>query len=50
MRDEKWSEGCHMDDESLDGNIIFEWVLKERGGKVWTGCIRLRIGTSGRLL
>jgi hypothetical protein len=29
----------------VDGNIILEWIL----GKVWTGCIWLRIGTSGGL-
>jgi hypothetical protein len=38
--------------EDLDvyGRIILEWILGKEGGKVWTGCIRLRTGTSGGLL
>jgi hypothetical protein len=27
----------------------FKWILGKQGGKVWTGCIRRRIGTSGGL-
>jgi len=27
-----------------------EWILGKQGGKVWTGCIWLRIGTGGRIL
>jgi len=27
--------------------MMTEW---EHGGKVWTGCIRLRVGTSGGVL
>jgi len=34
----------------IDGRIILEWFLGKYGGKVWTGCIWLRIGTSDRLL
>jgi len=30
--------------------IIFEWILGKFCGNVWTGCIRLRIETSGGLL
>jgi hypothetical protein len=30
--------------------IIFIWVFEKQGGKVWTGFIWLRIGTSGGLL
>jgi hypothetical protein len=26
------------------------WLLKKQGGKVWIGCIWLRIGTSGGLV
>jgi hypothetical protein len=26
-----------------------EWILEEEGGKLWSGFICLRIGTSGRL-
>jgi hypothetical protein len=32
------------------GRIILEWILVKFGRKVWTGCIWLRIGTSGGLL
>jgi hypothetical protein len=31
----------------IDGKIILEWILGKLGGKVWTGFIWLRIGTSG---
>jgi len=30
--------------------IILEWILGKYGGKMWTGCIWLRIETRGRLL
>jgi hypothetical protein len=30
--------------------IILEWMLRKQGGKVWTGCIWLRTGTSEGLL
>jgi hypothetical protein len=30
-----------------DGRIILEWNLGKQGGKVWTGCIWLKIGTNG---
>jgi hypothetical protein len=33
-----------------DGKTILEWILQKQGGKAWTGCIWLRIGTSGELL
>jgi hypothetical protein len=29
--------------------IISEWILGKEGGWVWTGCIWLRIGTTGGL-
>jgi hypothetical protein len=34
----------------IDGRITLEWIFWKQGGKVWTGCIRLRTGTIGRLL
>jgi hypothetical protein len=34
----------------LRWEIILEWILRKEGGEVWTGCIWLRIRTSGRLL
>jgi hypothetical protein len=40
----------HLQDIGLDGGIILEWLLEKQSGKLGTGCIWLRIGTSGRLL
>jgi hypothetical protein len=39
----------HLEDLSIDGKIL-ELVLWKKGGKMWTGFIWLRIGTSGGLL
>jgi hypothetical protein len=33
-----------------EGKIILDWVLGKLGGRVWTGFIWLRVGTSGGLL
>jgi hypothetical protein len=30
----------------LYGKVILEWILGKLCGRVWTGCIWLRIGTS----
>jgi hypothetical protein len=38
----------HSEDPSVDK--ILEWTLGKLVGKVWTGCIWLRIRISGRLL
>jgi hypothetical protein len=40
----------YAEDLGADGKIISELILEKCGGKVWTECIWLRIGTSGRLL
>jgi hypothetical protein len=40
----------HSEELGVHGRIILEWILGKYGGKVWTGCIWLRIGTNGRLL
>jgi hypothetical protein len=40
----------HLEDLGLNGRIILEWILRMQGGKKWTGCMWLRIGTSGRPL
>jgi hypothetical protein len=29
----------HSEDLGIDGKIIFEWILRKFGGKLWTGCI-----------
>jgi hypothetical protein len=49
-----WSENLkgrgHSEDVSANGRMILKWILEEQGGKLWTECIWLRIGTSGRHL
>jgi hypothetical protein len=49
-----WSENLKGEDTSeepgVEGRIILEWILGKEGGKLWTGCIWLRIGTSDGLL
>jgi len=40
----------HSDDLGVDGTIVLEWFLGKWGGKLWTGCIWLRMGNSDRLL
>jgi hypothetical protein len=40
----------HSGDLDVDQSIISEWILGKWGGKVWSRCIWLRIGTSGGLL
>jgi len=37
----------HLKDLAVDNGIILEWILGKVGGRVWTGCILLRTGTSG---
>jgi hypothetical protein len=29
----------HLEDLSMDGKIILEWILGKWAGRVWTGCI-----------
>jgi hypothetical protein len=40
----------HLKDLGAYEKIMLEWILGKYGGKVWTECIWLRIGTSGGLL
>jgi hypothetical protein len=39
----------HLEDLGVDGKVIVEWILGKQRGRMWTGCIWLRIGTSGGL-
>jgi hypothetical protein len=43
-------ERDHSEDLGIDAKIILEWILGEEGGRVWTGCIWIRTGTSGEFL
>jgi hypothetical protein len=51
MRTNIWSESLkgkdYSEDLGVDGKVISEWILEKCGGKVWTRCVWLRIGTSG---
>jgi len=50
MHTKFWPENLkgrdHAEDLDVNGKIILKWILGKQGGKVWTGCIWLRIGTS----
>jgi hypothetical protein len=52
MHTKFWSEILKSRDNSedlgIDGRIILECILEKQGGKLGTGFIWLRIGTSGR--
>jgi hypothetical protein len=50
LRLEDLKERDHLEDVGVDRRIILEWILGKQGGKVWTGFIWIRIGTSGGLL
>jgi hypothetical protein len=54
MRAKFWSGRLkgrdRLKDVGVDGKIILEWILRKYCGKIWTGCMRLRTGTSGGLL
>jgi len=39
-----------LEDLTVYGKITLEWILREKGGKVWSGFVWLRVGTSGGLL
>jgi hypothetical protein len=40
----------HLKYLGVDRTVTSEWISGKEGGKVWAGCIWLRIGTTGRLL
>jgi len=36
----------YSEDLGVDGKLMLKWILLEKqSGKVWTGCMWLRIGT-----
>jgi hypothetical protein len=37
------------EDLGIEGKVTLQLILGKQGGKMWTGIIWLRIGTSGRL-
>jgi len=39
----------HLDDQSIDGRITLQCLLKKQDGKVWVGFICLSIETSDEL-
>jgi hypothetical protein len=43
-------EGDRLEDPSLDGRIILNWIYKKWNKVSWTGLIWLRIETGGGLL
>jgi hypothetical protein len=40
----------HLQKLGVYGRIILKCILKNHGGRVWTGFILLKIGTSGGFL
>jgi hypothetical protein len=40
-------ESDHLEDLSIDGEIVLKWILKKWNGEVWTGQIWFRIQTGG---
>jgi hypothetical protein len=40
----------HSEGVGIDGRIILKWILRKMCGKLWTGFIWLRIGTSDGFL
>jgi len=56
-RDEKCTQNFgqkiwrdHSEDLGVDGEVILEWILGEKGRKLLTGCVWLRLEFSGRHL
>jgi hypothetical protein len=39
-----------LGDVSVNGKIVFKWMLKKQGVRVWITFARVRIGYSGGLL
>jgi hypothetical protein len=32
-----------LENQVIDERVILEWILEKQGGKVWTGCVCLRV-------
>jgi len=47
---EDMNGGNHLKNLGVDGKLILERILEKQDGRMWTGCIWIRIGTSGRTL
>jgi hypothetical protein len=46
---ESQKEGDHRKDLDVGGRIILKWIVEKSGWVLWTGVIRLKVGTSGGL-
>ena len=44
------SERDHLEDLSVDGRTIWNWIFKNLDGETWTGLIWIRAGRDGRHL
>jgi hypothetical protein len=45
----KYKERDHLKKLGLVRKTMLEWILEKQRGKMWTGCICLRIGHSGEI-
>jgi len=48
--DENLKVRDHLEGLGVGGKIMLQWILWKWDGKLWTGFMGLRIGTSGGLL
>jgi hypothetical protein len=43
-------EGREHLENSIDGRITLKWILKEHGGRMWSGFVWIQIRSNVRLL